>query len=231
MRRDQVLLEGETPSRITIFGATGRTGKPLVEQALAAGYEVTAFVRDPAKVTTKHERLTVVQGDATDAVAVERAVRGADAVISVMNTPGSQKIAKSKPLTRGTQNIVDAMKKYGVRRLIISSAGIPQPNDLPNIRFKLMMGFGKLIMRASYDDIVGSVEVVRASDTDWTVVRMVPTNDPPTGRVNAGYMNKRVGTISRADAAAFMLNEVCEAKYLRQAPVIWSCVNGRSLKI
>jgi hypothetical protein len=118
-----------------------------------------------------------------------------------------------------------------VRRLIISSAGIPQPNDMPNIRFKLMMGFGKLIMRASYDDIVGSVKVVQASDSDWTVVRMIPTNDPPTGHVNAGNVNKAVGTISRADAAAFMLNEVCEAKYLRQAPVIWSSVNGRSLKI
>jgi hypothetical protein len=94
-----------------------------------------------------------------------------------------------------------------------------------------MMGFGKLIMRASYDDIVGSVEVVQASDTDWTVVRMVPTNDPPTDRVNAGYVNKAVGTISRADAAAFILNEVCEAKYLRQAPVIWSSIKRKSPKI
>ena len=222
MRHDQILLEDKTPSRITIFGATGRTGKLLVEQALAAGYEVTAFVRNPANLTTKHERLTVVQGDATDAIAVEKAVQGAGAVISVMNTPGSQKIAKSKPLTLGTKNIVDAMKKYGVRRLIISSAGIPQPNDMPNIRFKLMMGFGKLIMRASYDDIVGSVKVVQASDSDWTVVRMIPTNDPPTGHVNAGNVNKAVGTISRTDAAAFMLNEVCEAKYLQQAPVIWN---------
>ena len=66
--------------RLAVFGATGRTGKPLVEQALNAGYEVTAFVRDPSKLATKHERLTVVQGDATDAVAVERVVHVADAV-------------------------------------------------------------------------------------------------------------------------------------------------------
>jgi putative NADH-flavin reductase len=99
--------------RITVFGATGRTGKPLVEQALNSGFEVTAFVRSLDKITTKHERLTIAQGDATDAAAVEQAVQGAEAVISLMSSTWSQKIAKSKPLTRGTQNIVDAMKKYG----------------------------------------------------------------------------------------------------------------------
>ena len=74
--------------RLAVFGATGRTGKLLVEQALNAEYDVTAFVRPRSlgKLTIKHERLTVVQGDATDAAAVERAVNGADAVVSVMNS-------------------------------------------------------------------------------------------------------------------------------------------------
>jgi putative NADH-flavin reductase len=57
--------------RLTIFGASGRTGKPLVEQALNAGHEVTAFVRDPSKLTTKHGHLKVIRGDATDLAAVE----------------------------------------------------------------------------------------------------------------------------------------------------------------
>ena len=73
--------------RLAVFGATGRTGKLLVEQALNAEHDVTAFVR-PRSLgkLIKHERLTVVQGDATDAAAVERAVNGADAVVSVMNS-------------------------------------------------------------------------------------------------------------------------------------------------
>jgi putative NADH-flavin reductase len=208
--------------RLTIFGATGRTGKHLVEQALEAGYEVVAFARNPSKLATTHDRLTVVQGDATDPAAVELAVQGTDAVICVMTTSASQNIAKTKPLTRATQNILAAMSKYGVRRLIISSAGVPQSNDLPDLRFNLMMEFGKLFMRASYEDTIGSVQVVRSSDLDWTIVRMsAPVNSHKTGRVQAGDVNKAMGMrISRADAAAFILNEVRSAQYVRQAPVI-----------
>ncbi len=211
--------------RLTIFGATGRTGRHLVEEALTAGYEVIAFVRNPAKLTTKHEHLTVVKGDATDPAAVEQAVHGADAVISVMAT---QRRPKNKPLTRGTQNILAAMEKYGVRRLVMSASAIPDPHDSPNLRFKLLRGFVRLLARAAYQDTVGSVQVVRASGVDWTVVRMpAPTNAPMTCQVNAEYVNNKVGMrISRADAAAFMLSEVHESKYLRQAPVIWSRGNG-----
>ncbi len=59
--------------RILIFGASGRTGRPLVEQALERGHEVTAFVRDPVRLALEHGRLRVVSGDVTDAVAVYRA--------------------------------------------------------------------------------------------------------------------------------------------------------------
>ena len=210
--------------RLTIFGATGRTGKHLVEQALEAGYEVVAFARNPSKLPAAHEHLTIVQGDAIDPAAVERAVQGTEAVISVLATSASRKIAETQPLRRGTQNILAAMKKYGVRRLIISAAGIPQPNDLPDLRFSLLMGFVKCLVPASEKDTLASAQVVRASDVDWTIVRMpVPTNAPKTGRVQAGDVSKAIGMrISRADAAAFMLTEVRSAQYVRQAPVICS---------
>lgn len=85
-----------------------------------------------------------------------------------------------------------------------------------------MIGLVKLVARPGYEDIVGSGQTVQASDTDWTIVRLpFPTDDPKTGHVKVGYVNKEIGmSISRADAAAFMLKEVQEARYLRQAPVI-----------
>ncbi|MFI5259169.1 MAG: NAD(P)-dependent oxidoreductase [Candidatus Limnocylindrales bacterium] len=212
--------------RLTVFGATGRTGRPIVEQALAAGHEVVAFARDPAKLSIAHERLTAVQGDATDPSAVERAVEGADAVISVMATSGSQRIARTGPLTRGTQNILAAMEKYGVRRLVISS-GAPaasDPQDVPDLRFTLLAAAVRLLAPASLADTTGSVRATKASDLDWTVVRMPsPTDAPPTGRVEAGFASRAMGMrIARADAAAFMLREVVECRYLRQTPVICS---------
>ncbi len=206
--------------KLAIFGATGGTGKQLVEQALAAGHEVVAFVRDPSKLTTRHERLTIVPGDVTDQAAVESVVNGVEAVISVLGPRGDD---RSKPITRGTQNILAAMKKYGVRRFVLSSTpSASDPNDLPNFRFKIAIGLVRLTLRSAYEDIVNTAQVVRASDCDWTIVRVsMLTDAPKTGVVKVGYVDKAMGMrLSRADMAEFMLKQVQDTKYLRQAPAI-----------
>jgi len=207
--------------RITIFGATGGTGKQLVEQALAAGYQVVAYVRNPSKLNTRHENLTIVQGDLADQAMIERAISGADAVISVLGPRGD---SKNKPITRGMQNIIEAMKKKGVRRLIISSTlSAKDPNDLPDFKAKALVNLVKLAMHAAYEEIVSVAETVRKSDLDWTIVRLTTlNNNPKSGKVRVGYLGKgEVGLrISRADLAEFMLKQVQDTKYLRQAPVI-----------
>ena len=207
--------------KIVIFGATGETGRQLVEQALAAGYQVVAYVRNPSKLNTKHENLTIVQGELADQAIIERAVSAADAVISVLGPRGG---SKGKPITRGMQNIIEAMKKQGVRRLIISSTlSAKDPNDLPDFTAKALVNLVKLTMHAAYEEIVSVAETVRKSDLDWTIVRLTTLNDnPKSGKVRVGYLGKgEVGLrISRADLAEFMLKQVQDTKYLRQAPVI-----------
>jgi putative NADH-flavin reductase len=207
--------------KITIFGATGGTGKQLVEQALGAADQVVAYVRDPSKLEQKHERLTVIRGELKDREGIERAVKGADAVISVLGPRGG---SKGKPITIGTQNIIVAMKKQGVRRLIIScTASAKDPKDKPELRLRVMIGIVKLFIHAAYEDIVSTAEAVRKSDLDWTIVRLsLLNNGPKSGKVRVGYMDRgEVGTrISRADIADFMLKQVKDPKYLRQAPLI-----------
>jgi putative NADH-flavin reductase len=202
--------------RITIFGATGGTGKQLVEQALAVGYQVVAYVRNPSKLNTRHENLTIVQGDLANQVMIERAISGADAVISVLGPRGDSKI---KPITRGMQNIIEAMKKQGVRRLIISSTlSAKDPNDLPDFKAKALVNLVKLTMHAAYEEIVSVADTVRKSDLDWTIVRLTTlNNNPKSGKVRVGYLGKgEVGLrISRADLAEFMLKQVQDTKYLR----------------
>jgi putative NADH-flavin reductase len=197
------------------------TGKQLVEQALGAGDQVVAYVRDPSKLEQKHERLTVIPGELKDREGIERAVNGADAVISVLGPRGG---SKAKPITVGTQNIIAAMKKQGVRRLIISStASTKDPKDKPELRFRVIIGMVKLFIHAAYEDIVSTAEAVRKSDLDWTIVRLsLLNNDPKSGKVKVGHMGRgEVGTrISRADIADFMLKQVKDPKYLRQAPLI-----------
>jgi len=209
--------------KLTIFGATGATGKQLIEQALAAGNQVVAFARNPSKIGASHEHLTIVQGELADTAAIERAVSGADAVISVLG-PRPREDINSKPLTQGMQNILAAMQKTNVRRLIISSTpSASDPNDFPDFKFKVLVAIVKSAMRPAYEEIVSVARIVRESDTDWTIVRVsLLNNHPGSGRIRAGYLGKKqVGTnISRADLAAFMLRQVEDTTYLRQAPAI-----------
>ena len=193
----------------------------LVEQAIAEGNEVVAYVRNPSKLDMENEHLTVVQGELTDEELIEKAVKGVDAVISLLGPRGG---SKSKPLTHGIQNIIAAMKKQGVRRLVITSTlSAKDPNDLPDFKTKSLVNLVKVTMHDAYEDIVSTAETVRNSDLDWTIVRLTMLNNKPkSGKVRAGYVGRGdVGTwISRADVADFMLKQVQDTKYLRQAPAI-----------
>jgi len=122
------------------------------------------------------------------------------------------------------QNIIAAMKKQGVRRLIITSTlSAKDPNDMPEFKARVLVGLVKLTMNATYEEIVSVAEAVRASDLDWTIVRLTMLNNKPkSGKVRAGYLGRgEVGTwISRADIADFMLSQIEDVKYMRQAPAI-----------
>jgi uncharacterized protein YbjT (DUF2867 family) len=163
----------------------------------------------------------VVQGELSDSVLIERAVSGADAVISVLGPRGG---SKDKPLMRGMQNIVSAVDKLAVRRLIVSSTlSAKDQNDMPELRARALVFLVKHTMHAAYEEIVGVAETVRASDIDWTIVRLTMLNNKPkSGMVRAGYLGRsEVGTwISRADVADFMLKQVQDTRYLREAPAI-----------
>ena len=207
--------------RITVFGATGGTGKQLVEQALASGDEVVAYVRSPSKLGIVHEHLSIVQGELSDAALIETAIKGTDVVLSALGPRGG---SKNKPLTQGMQNIITAMKNQGVRRLIVTSTlSAKDSRDKPDFKTKALVSLVKTTMHATYEDIVNAAETVRASDLEWTIVRLAALNNKPkSGKVKIGYVGTgEVGmSISRADIADFMLSQIEDVKYLRQASVI-----------
>jgi putative NADH-flavin reductase len=206
--------------KLTIFGASGRTGKPLVEQALAAGYDVTAFVRDPAKLGITHERLTVMQGNAMDAADVERAIAGADVVLSAL---GPVKDSPQGTQTKATEHIVVAMQKHGVKRLIsLTGGGVSAPEDQP----KLINHIIKFALKTLAGDVLkdgeGHTEVIKRSGLDWVIVRgPVLTDDPHSGKIRVGWVGVDTGTkLGRADLADFMLQQVKNDNYLGKMPMI-----------
>ena len=207
--------------KLLIFGATGGTGKLVVEQALTSGNDVVAYVRNPTKLNLQDEHLEVIQCELSEEESIARAMQGVDAVISTLGPRARQ---KGRPITQGMQIILAAMQVQGVRRLIITSTlSARDPNDALDSNTKRMVAIVKIVMQSAYEDIVQVAEAVRASDRDWTIIRLsLLNNKPKSGNVRAGLVSKgEVGTsISRADLADFLLKQVVDAKYLRQAPAI-----------
>ena len=208
--------------KLVIFGATGKTGIPLVKQTLEAGHEVKAFVRSPEKMPVKHERLELIQGDATDPKAVERAVQGVDAVLSAL---GHAKGSPDDVQTVATRNIVVAMKRHNVERIVsLTGAGVSDPQDRPKLADRVIKFLLKTLQKSVLEDAENHADVLRRSGLDWIIVRgPMLTEGKHTGKYKVGYIGKDSGMrVSRADVADFMLKQLTDNRYLQEAPMVSS---------
>ena len=206
--------------QLAIFGGSGRTGQHVVAQALAAGHDVTALTRGPAKLPADNSRLRAVIGNVQDAAAVAETLADAQAVISVLGPTRNRPVFE---VSAGMAHILAAMTAHGPRRLIVSlGAGVADPRDRPQAFHHVMNFLVRRMARYVYEDMVQVDGQVRASGLDWTIVR-VPrlTDGPRTGQVKAGMVGQGVGpSVSRADLADFMLRQLADDTFLRQAPAI-----------
>lgn len=202
--------------KLVVFGASGASGRQIVEQALAAGHEVTAFVRNPAAITIKHPKLKVIKGDALDASSVSQAIAGQDAVLSAI---GINRRSIITTCADSTRNIIGGMNEHGVRRFVVLSAyGASETKDTALYSKVLRFFIGKRV-----EDKDRQEELLRASDLDWVSVRPpLLTNGARQGRYRAGFdiPIKLFSSVSRADVAEFMLKQLTDDTYLRQAPTI-----------
>ena len=197
--------------KLAIFGGTGKTGVHLLKKALDAGHDVSALARDPGKLTIQHERLKVVQGDATDADAIEKTIAGSEAVLSML---GQQPVI--------INNILASMNKNGVKRLVVAAgAGVPDPNDKPQMINHIISFIIKTFSRKVYDDALEQNEIIRASDVDWTICRAPRLVDEPEGAYQTTYVGRDMGTtLSRASFAEFMLKQATDTEFIHKAPVL-----------
>jgi putative NADH-flavin reductase len=202
--------------KLAIFGATGRTGRHLVEQAVEGGHTVTVLLRTPAAFPMQHERLTIIQGDVRDAAAVEATVAGQDAVLSAL---GTNQRGPVSVCTDGIQRILTAMTQLQVRRLLVVSAyGAMESHHrtLYNL-FLWTLLKGKMVDKERME------ELITRSDVDWTLIRPPRLSDgPPTRQYRSGpdlrmHVTSR---ISRADVAAFMLHHLKDAASVHKALAI-----------
>lgn len=206
--------------KLAIFGSTGKTGLQVVQQALAQGHSVTAFVRSPDKIREKNEKLQVIKGDVLDFSSVERAVQGQDAVICTLGLPP---LDKSKLRAKGTRNIIKAAEKHNVKRFICqSSHGVGESRDiLPPLYKYFIVPF---ILRNVFADHDLQESEIKKSNLEWIIVRPVALTDGShTGTYQYFYTadtKKVTNKISRADTADFILKQLDESIYLHKTPSI-----------
>lgn len=204
--------------KIVIFGASGSVGRQVVEQALEQGHTVTAFSRNPAKLDIQHRNLILFPGDVMDLSAVEQAVQGQDTVVCTL---GSGQKLTGTIRSEGTRQIIEAMKRSGIRRLICQTTlGAGESWGSLNFYWKYIM-FG-LILRNVFADHELQEQYVKQSGLDWTIVRPGAFVD---GKRIGQYRHGFPGTdktsklkISRADVADFILKQLGDRSYLHQAP-------------
>ncbi|MGW6912862.1 NAD(P)-dependent oxidoreductase [Kitasatospora sp. NPDC054939] len=192
--------------RITVFGATGGTGRHLVEQSLEAGHHVTAVVRDPARLPhTGHPDLCTVTADAMDPAAIREAVAGRDAVVSTL---GPRHRTDTSVCTDGARAIIAAMHAAGTRRLVVVTASghVVDQGDGPFTR-AVVKPMLRRYLREGFADFARTDDAVRASGLDWTIMRPSRLTDgKPRPYRTAVDRNVRGGiTIARTDLARAVL--------------------------
>src|SRR5437016_579908 len=194
--------------KLFVIGATGRTGREIVQQALERGHYVTAFVRSPESVILRNDRLTVLKGDAMDENQLFEAMQNHDAALSAL---GPRKVFKPSSLLQDSALATTrAMKRAGVKRLLVLSAAAHFPG-IPN----RIVSF---ILRDHMRDSLAMEKVVQDSGFDWTIARppRLTQEQYVTCRSREGAAPRRGFSISRKAVAAFMLDAIQQKKYYQK---------------
>jgi putative NADH-flavin reductase len=206
--------------KILVLGASGATGRLIVARLAARGHDVVALVRSSAKAADLASA-KLIEGDARDAAALARAVTGCDAVISSLGTPMSP-FRKVTLLSTATRALVDVMAAQSVRRLVCIT-GMGAGDSRGHGGFFYDRVFEPLMLRQVYQDKDRQEAIIRTSALDWTIIRPTVLNDKPArGNIHAltDLSGVHGGTISRADVADFVVEQLTEETWLRKTPLI-----------
>ncbi len=205
---------------LIIFGASGRTGRHLIQQALEQGHAITAFVRTPSKIQTNHEKLRLVQGNVLDPIAVEQAVQGHDVVLCAL---GRNRGEPTTALAEGTRNILQAMEKHGIRRIVCVSAAGFMGERADFLIGKIIFWYIGRYLPSLGDATRRQYQELEKSNLEWVAIRPVLLDEGPRKgnyRVVTDGIPSRGFRINTGDVAEFMLRQLTSSEYVHKAPVI-----------
>jgi nucleoside-diphosphate-sugar epimerase len=205
--------------RIVIFGANGPTGRLLAAQSAAAGHDTVAVTRHPDTLPLRQHDIHAVAGDVLDRDAVDRVVEGGDAVLSALGVPFGK--APVETYSRGATHLLEAMKRYGVRRLVVLSSGAVTGEAESTGGFVFNRILQPYVMnrlgRTVYDDMRRMEEIVSSSEADWTILR--PSGLYTLPEVTDYSVTEAHGPgrfTARVDLADAMLRQVDDRRFVRK---------------
>lgn len=216
-------------TNLLVLGGSGRTGVHVLEHAAKRGHRVRALVRNPDAVRAP-AGVELVAGTPSKIDDIRKAAAGTEAVISALNNSRASDNPWAKPvsppmfMTEATRHVLTVMGEHNIRRIVITSA-MGAGDDWAHINpmFRFLVNISNI--KAGYTDHSGADEIVRASDTDWTLARAVALTDKPARgplRVAERGTEKPGTWVNRADLAAFLVDTVEHGTWIHKAPLVWS---------
>jgi len=216
--------------RLVLLGGTGRIGHLVIEKALAAGWAVNVLAREPALVSANSPDVTVFKGSPEQVADLGAAMAGCDAVIGTMNnarasdSPFAKVVNRPTLLTDFYTNIIESMKRHGVRRVVhLGASGAGDSFDTAPWIFKQFIK--RTNLGVAYRDHEGVEAALAASGLDWTVGRAVglgkkPGNVIESYPVNGKNTPKPSMQVGRESVAQWMVDALDRADLHGRAPVI-----------
>jgi len=205
---------------IAVIGATGKSGKYLVNQLVQQGYSIRVLLRDPAKFTMTDPRIEIVQGDARDYTAIYSLLENCDAVISTLG----QRKGEPPVFSQATTHIVRAMRERNMNRyIVVTGLSIDIPGDKKSFRTRLLSRIMKWFFASVIADKQKEFSVLAGSSVSWTLVRlpMIELTDK-TGAITIDLHDCPGKKIRATDLAVFLIQQLSDSRFIRQAPFIAS---------
>jgi putative NADH-flavin reductase len=210
--------------KLVIFGATGFSGQAIMKLALSKGIQVTVLVRNKSAISIQNENLTVIQGNVLDSNDVKKALEHQDAVIQCLGVGGKGNGKPTTFISDATKIIVEEMEKQQIKRLIALS-NVGAGNSLafqPWFFTKIILPYFMKWLKVIIDDKNRMEPIIMNSELDWTIVRCPNIVDnTPKGNIHATLDGNGLKlTVTLGDMAEFMINQLTDNAYSRQAPSI-----------
>ena len=210
--------------KLVIFGATGFSGQVILKLALSKGFQVTVLVRNKSAITIQNENLTVIQGNVLDSNDVKKALEHQDAVIQCLGVGGKGNGKPTTFISDATKVIVEEMEKQQIKRLIAMS-NVGAGNSLafqPWFFTKIILPYFMKWLKVIIDDKNRMEPIIMNSELDWTIVRCPNIVDKtPKDNIHATLDGKGLKlAVTLDDMAEFIINQITDNAYSRQAPSI-----------